>query len=311
MRLKTSCIFVSLLFLGITSFVSLQFEHGSFFPLLFIPIVFCAVSYGTRGGLLSGSLYSLYIFIFIYFILNNRNTVPLVLVAIFMFVGVGYIVGKLHDLFEKTKMQEKKLSKALEEKDFLMRELNHRVKNNLNMVSALISFKEVEINYELSDIKSQIEAISLVHEKLYQHNKVDRIELGEYLQNLLESVFSFAADRNVQIVNKTEGVSINSKTAISLGLIVNEIATNAIKYGFTEDKETIFSITLTRKKEDSNYILTLSNTGRPFPEDISFETPDTLGLQLIASLVDQLNGTIALQKKPNPVFTIRFPLGEE
>jgi len=311
MRLKTSCIFVSLLFLGITSFVSLQFEHGSFFPLLFIPIVFCAVSYGTRGGLLSGSLYSLYIFIFIYFILNNRNTVPLVLVAIFMFVGVGYIVGKLHDLFEKTKMQEKKLSKALEEKDFLMRELNHRVKNNLNMVSALISFKEVEINYELSDIKSQIEAISLVHEKLYQHNKVDKIEVGEYFQSLLESIFSFTANQNVHIVNNVEGVSIDTKRAISLGLMVNEIATNAIKYGFNQDEEATFTVTLTREKDDTHYILTLSNTGKPFPDEVSLEDPDSLGLQLITSLVDQLNGTIELQKNPHPIFTVRFPIDED
>jgi len=227
-----------------------------------------------------------------------------------MFVGVGYIVGKLHDLFEKTKMQEKKLSKALEEKDFLMRELNHRVKNNLNMVSALISFKEVEINYELSDIKSQIEAISLVHEKLYQHNKVDKIEVGEYFQNLLESIFSFTAKRNVHIVNNVEGVSINTKRAISLGLMVNEIATNAIKYGFNQDEEATFTVTLTREKDDTHYILTLSNTGKPFPEEVSLEDPDSLGLQLITSLVDQLNGTIELQKKPNPVFSIRFPIVE-
>ncbi|MCF7939551.1 MAG: sensor histidine kinase [Spirochaetales bacterium] len=135
----------------------------------------------------------------------------------------------------------------------------NEIKNNLNMVSALISFKESEITYDLSDIKSQIEAISLVHEKLYQHNKVDKIEVGEYFQSLLESIFSFSANRNVHIVNNVEAVSINTKRAISLGLLVNEIATNAIKYGFNQDEEAPGRFGLLLRKSLALEVSTSSN----------------------------------------------------
>ena len=96
---------------------------------------------------------------------------------------------------------------------------------------------------------------------------------------------------------------------MSLGLIVNEIATNAVKHGFNEGKEAIFSIQMQKDKGNSRYELTLSNTGNPFPEEISFDNPDTLGLRLISALVDQIHGTLELQKKPHPTFTFRFPVG--
>jgi len=92
--------------------------------------------------------------------------------------------------------------------------------------------------------------------------------------------------------------------------VINEIATNAIKYGFTSE-EARFSVNMKKDAESKHYILTLSNTGNPFPEEIGLENPETMGLQLISSLVAQLNGTVELQKNPNPVFTIRFPIEEE
>jgi two-component sensor histidine kinase len=133
----------------------------------------------------------------------------------------------------------------------------------------------------------------------------------EYFQELLESLFNSTSELDVEIVNKIEDISIPTKTAISLGLVVNEIATNAMKYGFTSDEEARFTIEMTRDSKNTQYILTLSNTGHPFSDDIGLENPETMGLQLVSTLVRQINGTIELQKKPSPVFTIRFPLGEE
>jgi len=91
-------------------------------------------------------------------------------------------------------------------------------------------------------------------------------------------------------------------------LLVNEIATNAIKYGFTPDEEARFTVALTKDQKNRQYILTLSNSGNPFPEKVKLEHPSTLGLQLVSTLVQQIGGTIELQKQPHPVFTIRFPL---
>ncbi|MFO7838619.1 MAG: PAS domain S-box protein [Desulfosalsimonadaceae bacterium] len=217
------------------------------------------------------------------------------------------VIGTHADISER-KNNESQLQKALEEKDFLMRELNHRVKNNIAMVSSLISLKNSEIEADLSDLKKRIEVISLVHEKLHQHNEVDRIEVKDYFQELLESVFYFTADRDVHIVNDIEQARIHTKTAMPLGLLVNEIATNAIKYGFTPGEEARFTVSLNRDEKNRQYILSLSNTGNPFPEEIELEHPETLGLQLVSTLVQQIKGTIDLQKQPYPVFTIRFPI---
>src|SRR6056297_3968748 len=101
------------------------------------------------------------------------------------------------------------------------------------------------------------------------------------------------------------------QNSMSLGLIINEIATNAIKYGFNDNEEPVFSIKMKRNKENNEYELTLSNTGNPFPDEVDIENANTLGLRLVDALIAQIDGTLELQKKPNPVFTIRFQIEEE
>jgi two-component sensor histidine kinase len=213
-----------------------------------------------------------------------------------------YLLGISEDITE--------LKNALKEKDYLMKELNHRVKNNLAMVSSLINLKDSETEADLSDIKHQIEAISLIHEKLYQTEGVTEIGFRDYIGDLLSSIFSSFTTRQVKIEANIDAVSIPTKSAMSLGLIVNEIVTNAIQHGFTEKEAAVFSIKLEKDKEKNQYELTLSNTGNPFPKDIDIDNPKTLGLRLISALTEQLDGTIDLKRGPYPVFTIRFPIKE-
>lgn len=196
-----------------------------------------------------------------------------------------------------------KQKEAEREKEFLMRELNHRTKNNLNMVSSLISLKQMalENKIDLSDIANQIKTISLVHEKLYKTDNIEYINFSEYIQDLLLNVFE---GHGVSIINNMRNYSLDARKAVSLGLVVNEIATNALKYGFTENKE--FSISMI--KEDEFYILKVTNNGNPFPEDKNLEDKmSTLGIQLIISLVAQVKGTIELVKNPT-TFIIKFPI---
>ncbi|MFW6208161.1 MAG: PAS domain S-box protein [Spirochaetota bacterium] len=200
--------------------------------------------------------------------------------------------------------------RLLKEKDFLMQELNHRVKNNLNMISSLISLKDSETEADLSDLTHQIEAIGLIHEKLYQTDNVTEICCRDYFDDLLNSIFSSFTTRQVRIEKDIADVFVPTKTAMSLGLIINEIATNAIKYGFNEKEGAVFSLKMAQEKESNEYELTLSNTGNPFPDEIDIKNTNTLGLRLIYALVDQIDGALELQKKPNPVFTIRFPIRE-
>ena len=222
----------------------------------------------------------------------------------------GRVAGAVTSMYDITdrKKAEEEIRQALKEKDFLMKELNHRVKNSLIMVSSLISLKAAEKEADLSDIQNQIAAISLIHEKLYQSESVNIINCKEYFADLLHSIFSSFIQKPVRIDEKIEDIGLPSKTASFLGLIISEIATNAIKYGFKDDKEAVFSIRMQKNTESDEYELILSNTGHPFPDNVDAGSTETLGLRLINTLVFQMNGSIKLQKKPVPVFTIRFPI---
>ncbi len=205
------------------------------------------------------------------------------------------------------------LKNAIKEKDELMQELNHRVKNNLAMVSALIRLKDSELGdtADLSDINHQIEAIRLIHEKLYQKEEIARISVREYIEDLIQSVFDSFTTRPIDLVCRIEEIHLSSKTALSLGLIINEMATNAIKHGFNEREESRFTVEMKKDPRSNNYLLSVANTGNPFPEEIDLEAPETLGLQIVSTLTEQLDGTLALEKRPRPVFTISFPIEEE
>jgi two-component sensor histidine kinase len=210
------------------------------------------------------------------------------------------------------KEMESELSKTLIAKNNLMAELNHRVKNNLSIVSSLINLKDNSLGEEvdLSDIKHQVDAIQTVHDKLSNTEDFSSIELKDYIQDILKTIFSTYSTLKVKISNEIGEVEFPTKKAVSLGLITNEIATNAVKYGFIKRKKAEFTVRLCEDTENGQYVYTLSNSGIPFPEEIDFNNPTTLGLKLIRGLVSQLRGTIDLQKEPIPVFTIRFPIGE-
>ena len=215
----------------------------------------------------------------------------------------GFIVD-----ISNRKLAEQELKQALEEKQLLMQELNHRIKNSLSMITSLIGLKEMETENDLSDIMHQIDAIRIIHEKLYQTESISSIAVRGYFQELLETVFSSFSSQPVKLEHTIADVQVPTTVAASLGLVVNEIATNAIKYGFQDGEKAVFRVEMRAENSTNRYVLTLSNTGRPFPEDKDLDNPGTLGLQLISTLVDQLDGEIELQKKPHPVFTISFPM---
>lgn len=215
------------------------------------------------------------------------------------------------DITARKKM-EKDLLKALKEKDYLMKELNHRVKNNLLLISSLINLKASSLDdkVDMSDVAGQIDAIRIIHDKLMHAEDIAHIDLEGYIQELLATVFSLSG-RQVEIEENIEKITLQTRTAIPVGLILNEIATNAIKHGFSDTGKARFTVELKADKRAEQYVLTLSNTGKAFPGGIDLKNPDTLGLRLISGLVGQLKGTIELQRDPCPVFTIRFPIDEE
>jgi two-component sensor histidine kinase len=176
------------------------------------------------------------------------------------------------------------------------------------MISSLVNLKDSSLGeaVDLSDIKHQINAIEIIHDKLTNMDDISQVNLRDYLLDILNRIFADYSVLTVHLEEEIEEVIMPAKKSVPLGLIANEVATNAVKYGFTQE-EAVFSVSFRRDGEAQQYVLVLSNTGAPFPEEIDFDTADSLGLRLIQALVRQLDGTVELRKTPHPVFTIRFP----
>lgn len=203
--------------------------------------------------------------------------------------------------------QSSELLRTLREKDSLMREMNHRIKNNLQMVASLLRLKEAASKVDLSDVRGQIDAVRIVHEKLRSGDNVGFINFRIQCDELLKTIFEAFSSHQVVFENRIEDVVIPTKTAIPLGLIVNEIATNALKHGFQKPGKAHFLISLAHDIEARQLVLVMSNSGKPFPRTVQLADSGTLGLQIITALVEQIDGTIELRRSPTPEFTIRFP----
>ncbi len=238
------------------------------------------------------------------------------------------VAGIVKEVTEQKRLLER-LRQSNEEKDLLMKELNHRVKNNLHMISSLISLKSTELGTEvdLSDVRNQVDAIRILHEKLYETEHITRIDMRSYFEDLLRTVLSTKMARYVEVNTEIEAIQLPTRTAIPLGLIVNEIATNALKYGFSVNRTGTFSVSLNSVNLDegegrdeaeaegengrkTHCRLVLSNTGPPFPEEVDLSSPKTLGMRLISSLTLQIDGSIELERRPHPTFTITFPIDD-
>jgi PAS domain S-box-containing protein len=222
------------------------------------------------------------------------------------------IIGISHDVTGYHRKREE-LEHTVEEKQYLLRELNHRVKNNLRMVSSLVELKDSALGdgVDLSDIRHQVEAIEKVHASLQESDRITHIRLRRYVEDILSAVFRSFTNERITLENQIPDISVKTKTAVPLGLIINETATNAIKHGFTGqsgDQDPRFSVAMEKDPNAEHYVVTISNTGRPLPEQVDIENPQTLGLQLVGALVSQLQGQLEVERTPHPTFTIRLPV---
>jgi len=215
--------------------------------------------------------------------------------------GIHGLEGFLFDITDRIESERAK--------DLLMRELNHRVKNNLMIVSSLLKIKDNSLGEaaDLSDISNQIDAVQLLHEKLNKTGEVSRIGARDYLEDLLQTIFSTLIQSEVELRFEIEDVYFNVKTAVAIGLIVNELSTNAVKYGFQDEEVLWFGLSLKLTEDGTQFVLILTNSGKPIPEHVTLDNPETFGLRLVSTLVKQLGGSIELQKYPETAFTVYIP----
>jgi two-component system, sensor histidine kinase PdtaS len=228
-----------------------------------------------------------------------------------LIISVLFVVFYLKKYREKTKLS-KQLEESLIERDLLNKEIHHRVKNNLQIISSLINMQKMDqSNQNVVDVLQQsqnrIQAMALIHEKLYQSGNLKDVKLDEYLSNLLEY---FADNYDFELKNISYNlvlpkINLSSEQIIPLGLISNEIILNSIKYGFHKTKS-IFEIN--GKFEENVLTLVFKDNGNGFPENWSEKSKKSLGMNLIQGLTRQLKGKVLFYNENGAVIKIDINL---
>jgi PAS domain S-box-containing protein len=219
-------------------------------------------------------------------------------------------LGMLTDITKRKKMEEE-LKKSLNEKEMLLKEIHHRVKNNLMVISSLLNLQSNYIkNKEDFDMflesQNRAKSMALIHELLYRSDDLKRIDFGDYMDNLIKDLFNTYVDdpQHLKLNLDLQNIKLDINTSIPLGLIVNELVSNSLKHAFSNGKEGEINISL--KVEKDEYILIVGDNGVGIPDDIDFKNTDSLGLQLINNLTKQIDGKIELDKSHGTEFSIRF-----
>ncbi|MCJ7612282.1 MAG: PAS domain-containing protein, partial [Candidatus Aminicenantes bacterium] len=210
------------------------------------------------------------------------------------------------------KLAEDKLQSSLQEKEVLLREIHHRVKNNLQVIQALISLQSRQIKdgsaVEMyKESQNRIRSMALVHERLYQSTNLSRIEFAEYLRSLVVHLFHSLLPDTSRIGLKLdlEPVELDINIAIPCGLIVNELVSNALKHAFPEPRPGEVTVSF-HQREGSTLSLGVKDDGQGLPPDFDIHRSETLGMQIVITLVSQIDGRLEIGQGPGASFLVEF-----
>jgi PAS domain S-box-containing protein len=205
----------------------------------------------------------------------------------------------------------KKTETSLKEKEVLLKEIHHRVKNNLQIISSLLNLQSAYIkdkdSFEIfKESQNRVRSMALIHEKLYQSKDMSQIDFSDYVSELVSNLFSSYSLNSALITLHLDidNIMLDIDLAINLGLIMNELVSNAFKHAYAEgEKGNLF---ISMRRDGKNFELIIEDDGIGFPSDIDFKKTESLGLQLINTLVDQIGGEIALIPDHGTKFVINF-----
>ncbi|MEM1170946.1 MAG: PAS domain S-box protein [Cyanobacteria bacterium P01_H01_bin.35] len=223
------------------------------------------------------------------------------------------IQAVIRDITER-KRNEEQIKASLAEKEVLLKEIHHRVKNNLQVISSLLRLQSRYIQDEsvmemLKESQNRVRSMALVHEHLYQSKDLSRIDFSEYIRNLASHIFKAyeVKARGVKLNVKVVPVFLNIDTVVPCGLIINELVSNSLKYAFPEKSLGDISIDFNYYDNNENkFILQVGDNGIGFPEVLDYKNSGSLGLRLVCSLVRQLQGKIEKVNQVGTVFKISF-----
>jgi PAS domain S-box-containing protein len=227
---------------------------------------------------------------------------------------VGY-VGTITDISERKRAEE--LNRAqLAEKEVLLKEVHHRVKNNLMTIIGLVKMQESKVPDGsmaglLRELEGRVRSMAIVHENLYKSTDLTRVDLQDYIEMLSAHIRAlFGSERPIRFSVQAVGAEVDLDTAIPCGLILNELITNAFQHAFRGDRphcgQGQCEVVVTVKREGGELILTVSDNGVGLPETLDWEKAETLGLKLIKMLSRQINGSIEVDRARGTAFRLKF-----
>ena len=219
--------------------------------------------------------------------------------------------ARLEQEITERKKAADQIQASLAEKEVLLREIHHRVKNNMQVITSLLNLQEEYIDDEkysgmFQDSKNRIVAMALVHDKLYQSENLANVNFPEYISSLASTLFqTYRTTGNIALKMDVEEISLSIDSAIPCGLILNELISNSLKHAFPDNRDGEIRIDF-HSDNDGNITLIVGNNGVEFPEDLDWKNTESLGLQLVNILTQQLDGTIELDRTGGTAFKIRW-----
>lgn len=241
---------------------------------------------------------------------RTKNNQLFLVIGFIIVVGVILLAGYLNKAKQNTILARQKLEIQRQnlEREVLLKEIHHRVKNNLQVISSLLSMqtrkiKDGEAKLAVREGQSRIKSMSLIHQKLYSEGNLSQINMREYIDDLSDFLFkSYKPDGDIVRTIESEDLMLDVDIAVPIGLIINELISNALKYAFepTSDGE----VKVKFVKEKGEIVLQVSDSGRGLPED--FHNRKSMGLNLVGILVQQLHGEMSINQSSGSLFTITF-----
>jgi PAS domain S-box-containing protein len=225
------------------------------------------------------------------------------------------LVGVAREITERKRVDEK-IKASLQEKEVLLKEVHHRVKNNLQVISSILSLQGEKVeNPEVLDLlretQNRVRSMALVHEELYQSETLSWVDIGDYVRRLSSTLFhSYRPEGiDVRLELDIDDARVPVDEAVPFGLIINELVSNALKYAFAGRKRGRVAVTFHEK--DGQFVLQVVDNGVGVPKGLDLNATETLGLQLVATLTRQLRGTIECVRRRGTSFTLTFPVSDK
>ncbi|MCC9623965.1 PAS domain S-box protein [Thalassospira sp. MA62] len=223
------------------------------------------------------------------------------------------ILAAISDISER-KQREHQIARSLREKETLLSEVHHRVKNNLQIIHSLLDMQALSVidpasRDALLDSCNRVRSMAQIHQSLYQSEDIAKVDFGNFCEGLISSLFAaYNIDlERIRVKTDLTDVELVIDQAVPCGLIANELIANALRHGFPDNTSGEIRVS-TRMLENNLVELKVSDTGCGFPKDFDFEKNGGLGLQLIELLSDQIGGTVELDQSGDTTFCIRFTL---